>query len=269
MMVPRIAGSEMRLKPRTACTRSSSPGPASTTRATSATPPTHTAAASAWPMPASTPIAGKSPPVRLSPTATMASNGMPNAGSCVVGSMTRSGRMTTQPVAITRTSRAIAARPGQPASARSNHADGLSEAPSERSVASAVNATRNSTVPTSASAHIERRKRTVITYSGPSGHATPISTSAPKMTRMPSVDSTRPSHSAPPVLPSSSVAGRGRRPALSWSSRVSAGGSVSVVTGSFCTENANRPSVIGCSSSSRKTRSRCSRRAAAASGSRP
>ena len=43
MMVPRIAGSEMRLKPRTACTRSSSPGPASTTRATSATPPTHTA----------------------------------------------------------------------------------------------------------------------------------------------------------------------------------------------------------------------------------
>ena len=159
--------------------------------------------------------------------------------------------MTTQPVAITRTSRAIAARPGQPASARSNHADGLSEAPSERPVASAVNATRNKTVPTNASAHIERKKRTVITYSGPSGHATPISTSAPKMTMMPSVDSTRPSHSAPPVLPSSSVVVAVVTGTVVFVG-VSAGVSASVVTGSFCTENANRPSVIVCCSSSRK-----------------
>ena len=219
---------------------------------------------------ATTPISGRSPPVRLRPTATMASKGMPNAGSCVVGSMTRSGRSTTQPVAITRTSRAIAARPGQPASARSNHADGLSDAPSERSVASAVNAMRNSTVPTSASAHIERRNRTVITYSGPSGQATPISTSAPKMIRMPSVDSTRPSHSAPPVLPSSSllvvvVAGATVAVVVRVGRRLGLGRCRVVL------HREREPPVRRSVARVRRpmTRSRCIRPAAAASGSRP
>ena len=44
-MVTSSAGVEMRLKPRTACTRSSSPGPASTTRASSTTPPSQMAIA--------------------------------------------------------------------------------------------------------------------------------------------------------------------------------------------------------------------------------
>ena len=76
-------------------------------------------------MPASTPSAARSPPVRVRPIVTTASVGMARAGSCVVGSMTRSGRSTTQPVAITSTRRAIAARPGQPASSRSSHVPGL------------------------------------------------------------------------------------------------------------------------------------------------
>ena len=47
-MVTTIAGVEILLNPRTAWTRSSSPGPDRTTRASSTTPPTHTAIASAW-----------------------------------------------------------------------------------------------------------------------------------------------------------------------------------------------------------------------------
>ena len=76
-------------------------------------------------MPASTPSTARSPPVRARPIVTTASVGMASAGSCVVGSMTRSGRSTTQPVATTSTSRAIAARPAQPASSRSSHVPGL------------------------------------------------------------------------------------------------------------------------------------------------
>ena len=44
----------------------------------------------------------------------------------VVGSITRSGLSTTQPAAITKTRRMIAARPVQSPSNRSNHPDGLS-----------------------------------------------------------------------------------------------------------------------------------------------
>ena len=46
------ASVEIRAKPRTACTRSSSPGPASTTRASRINPPSHTAIARAWAIPA-------------------------------------------------------------------------------------------------------------------------------------------------------------------------------------------------------------------------
>ena len=121
----------MRLKPRTAWTRSSSPGPASTTRASSTTPPTHTAIARAWAMPAMTPMIARSPPVRVSPRVTTASVGMAIAGSCVVGSITRSGRITTHAQATTSTSRASAARPGHPASSRSSQPAGLSPLPND------------------------------------------------------------------------------------------------------------------------------------------
>ena len=155
-------------------------------------------------MPASTPISGRSPPVRLSPTDTTASNGIAQRPQLRRRVDDRApDASTTQPEAITRTSRAIAARPGQPSSVRSSHADGFIDAPNERSVASAVNAIRNSTVPISASAHIERRNRTVIDVLGAFRPADAISASPPNMTRIPIVDSTRPSHSAPPVLPSS------------------------------------------------------------------
>jgi hypothetical protein len=80
-------------------------------------------------------------------------------------------------VAATNTSRISAARPGHPASSRSVQAAGLSEPPKAAAGALAVKATTNSSVPTSASAHSDRRKRTVVTmYSGPSGHAAPIRT---------------------------------------------------------------------------------------------
>ena len=67
--------------------------------------------------------------------------GMPSAGSWVVGSMTRSGRSTTQPDATTSTSRATAARPAQPASSRSSHADGLSPLPNDSPLTAALRAT--------------------------------------------------------------------------------------------------------------------------------
>ena len=92
-----IAGLEIRPKPRTACTRSSSPGPASTTRASSTTPPTHTDIASTWTIEAITPMNGQLPPVRDRPSVTTANAGMPSASMLVVGSMTRSGLSTTQP----------------------------------------------------------------------------------------------------------------------------------------------------------------------------
>ena len=76
-------------------------------------------------MPAITPTMAHSPPVRERPRVTTARAGIPIAGSCVVGSITRSGRRTTQPEATTSTSRAIAARPAHPASSRSSQPDGL------------------------------------------------------------------------------------------------------------------------------------------------
>ena len=146
--VTTIAGPEMRLKPRTAWTRSSSPGPASTTRASSTTPPTHTAIARAWEMPATTPRMARSPPVRDRPSVMTANVGMAMAGSWVVGSMTRSGRNTTQTQATTSTTRATAARPAQPASRRSSHPTGLRPLPNDSPFTAAVSATTYSNVPT-------------------------------------------------------------------------------------------------------------------------
>ena len=122
---------------------------------------------------------------------------MAMAGSCVVGSMTRSGRITTQAQAMTSTRRARAARPGHPASSRSSHPAGLSPLPKDSSRTAALRATTYSNVPASVSSHTERRKRTARMYSGPSGQAAMISASDPKSTARPSVDSTRPSHVAP------------------------------------------------------------------------
>ncbi len=91
-IVTTIAGVETRLNPRTAWTRSSSPGPDRTTRASSTTPPTHTAIASAWRTPTTTPSPASGPIVREIPIIAAHSPGIPSAASCVVGSMTRSGR---------------------------------------------------------------------------------------------------------------------------------------------------------------------------------
>ena len=135
--------------------------------------------------------------MRVRPIVTTASVGMASAGSCVVGSITRSGRSTTQPVATTSTSRAIAARPGQPASSRSSHVPGLSPLPSDSSFTAAVRAMTYSSVPANARIHTERRNRTARMYSGPSGQATTISTNEPNRMARPSVDRTRPSHVAP------------------------------------------------------------------------
>ncbi len=84
---------------------------------------------------------GAGPSDLLIATATSASPGIPHAHIAVVGSMMRSGRATTQPIAATSTKRSRAARPGQPASVRSSHADGLSpspNAPAENSAANAI-----------------------------------------------------------------------------------------------------------------------------------
>ena len=221
-----IAGPEMRPKPRTAWTRSSSPGPASTTRASRTTPPTHTAIARAWAMPAMTPRIARSPPVRASPSVTTASVGMAIAGSCVVGSMTRSGRSTTQAQATTSTRRASAARPGQPASSRSSQPAGLSPLPNDSPRTAALRATTYSSVPTRVSSHTERRKRTARMYSGPSGQAATISTSDPNSTARPSVDSTRPSQVAPS---DTSEASSTMTSSSSTASAVSAGTVVGVV----------------------------------------
>ena len=64
--------------------------------------------------------------MRESPRVTTASAGMPSASMLVVGSITRSGFNTTHPLAITRTTRSTANRPGHPASKRSNQLAGLS-----------------------------------------------------------------------------------------------------------------------------------------------
>ena len=92
-------------------------------------------------MPAITPRMASSPPVLESPTVTTARVGRASAGSCVVGSMTRSGRSTTHTQAMTRISRATAARPAQPASSRSSHDDGFRPLPSDSPFTAALRAT--------------------------------------------------------------------------------------------------------------------------------
>ena len=133
-----IAGPAIRLKPRTACTRSSSPAPANTTRASNTRAPNHAAIAKACAIPATAPNAARSPPVRLRPIVATASVGNTMAGSCVVGSITRSGRATTHPVSAVSTNRASAARPGQPALVRSSHAAGDRPLPNDSPLAAAA-----------------------------------------------------------------------------------------------------------------------------------
>ena len=128
-MVATIAMVEIRPKPRTAWTRSSSPGPTSTTRARRITPPIQTAIASACVMPIAIPRIGTGPPVRLNPIVTTASAGMPSAAICVAGMITRSGRNATQEAPTTSSSRASAARAGVPASSRSTQLRGLNPMP--------------------------------------------------------------------------------------------------------------------------------------------
>ena len=126
-----------------------------------------------------------------------ASVGRAMAGSWVVGSMTRSGRSTTQTQATTSTTRATAARPAQPASSRSSHPAGLSPWPNDSPLTAALSATTYSSVPINVSSHTERRKRTARMYSGPSGQAATIRTRDPNSTASPNVDSVRPSQVAP------------------------------------------------------------------------
>ena len=63
--------------------------------------------------------------LRDNPSVTTVSAGMPSASMLVVGSITRSGRSTTQTQATTSTRRSRAKRPGHPASRRSNQLAGL------------------------------------------------------------------------------------------------------------------------------------------------
>ena len=188
---------EMRANPRTAWTRSSSPGPESTTRVSRITPPSQIAIASACAIPSSRPSAARDPSTRPTPIIATASAGIPSAAACVAGSRTRSGRNATHADAMTKINRNSAARPAQPASKRSNQAPGLKPEPSELPVTAAAAAEVKSTVPMSARTHAARKKRTVIRYSTPSGHAAAMRTNAPNTAAMPSVDSTRPSHSGP------------------------------------------------------------------------
>src|SRR6056297_395307 len=192
-----IATLDSRPKPRTAWTRSSSPGPARTTRASSTTPPTHTAIARACSTPMAMLTTARSVPVRLNPMVTTARPGTPSANICVTGSITRSGRKATQAAASTNTIRARAAIPAVPASNRSSHDSGLKLPPSEPSVTAAVAAARYSAVPTNATIHAPRTNRTVSRYSTPSGQAAAITTSEPKSTGIPNTDNRRPSHSGP------------------------------------------------------------------------
>src|SRR6056297_20663 len=192
-----IATLDSRPKPRTAWTRSSSPGPARTTRASSTTPPTHTAIARACSTPMAMLTTARSVPVRLNPMVTTARPGTPSANICVTGSITRSGRKATQAAASTNTIRARAAIPAVPASNRSSHDSGLKLPPSEPSVTAAVAAARYSAVPTNATIHAPRTNRTVSRYSTPSGQAAAITTSDPKSTAIPNTDSRRPSHNGP------------------------------------------------------------------------
>ena len=165
----------------------------------SISPPSHTAIASAWPMPASTPTSARSPPVRLNPSVATAITGNAIAGSCVDGSIDRSGRTTLHPHAAVAARRISAATPGV-VSVRSVQVVGLSAAPTERPVSCTVRNTTVSTTPRSAAAHAHRRKRTVRTYSMPSGHAIAISTSEPRRAASPSEPRRRASPSGPPTL---------------------------------------------------------------------
>ena len=162
--------------------------------------------------------------------------------------MIRSGRATTHTDAITNTSRARAARPSQPAPARSTHCAGDSAEANDWSLAAAVKATTNSTVPTSASIHTERMNLMVITYSGPSGQASAISATAPNNAMIDIVERNRPNHSAPPADPSASdcaaaVPGLCAADSLMISTESSSSCSLSGVT-AVCTENVITPETI-------------------------
>ena len=126
-----------------------------------------------------------------------ASPGRANAGSCVAGSITRSGRITTHPVSATKITLASAAIPGV-VSVRPFHDVGDSEPPMPlpeiRAATQAVLKMANARV----SSHADRRKRTVRMYSTPSGHAVAISTSDPNSTATPSEIRSRESPSGPP-----------------------------------------------------------------------
>ena len=131
-MVTTIATVEIRPNPRTAWTRSSSPGPASTTRASRTTPPSQTDMASVWRTAIVTPTSARSMSTRLRPMVATATPGMMSATIWVTGSITRSGRNATQALAATNTSRANAAIPGIPALSRSTQFSGLSPLPQRR-----------------------------------------------------------------------------------------------------------------------------------------
>ena len=183
-IVTTIAGFETRLNPRTAWTRSSSPGPASTTRATSTAPPTQTAIASACRQPIATPSAARSPPVRLKPMVATASAGIPSATSWVVGSITRSGRNATH--ADRRRAAAAPARPVRATRRRQIEPRRRAEPAPERRCRSPPprRPTRRATCrqrDDPRAAH----EATASRYSTPSGHAAAIVTSAPNSTAMP------------------------------------------------------------------------------------
>ena len=104
-----------------------------------------------------------------------------------------------------------------------------------------VSATTKISEPTNESNQVDRRKRTVMTYSGPSGHPTPIRTSAPNTTIMPRVDMRRPSQTAPPAEPSCVVLvspmTAGAMVTAAAGSTVAVGSVVSVSAASFWTTN--------------------------------
>jgi hypothetical protein len=88
---------------------------------------------------------------------------------------------------------------------RSIHAVGLSDAPIDEFVCSAVMRIATATEPTIESSHAARRNRTVRMYSTPSGQATTMSTSDPKSTARARVATSRARPSAPPTREPSSA----------------------------------------------------------------
>src|SRR6185436_11165440 len=137
------------------------------------------------------------PPLRLKPKVATASPGRASAGSCVAGSMTRSGRMTTHAVSTTKITRASAAMPGV-VSVRPPHDVGDNELPIPLPVIWARMHAALKIAKTSVSNQAERSNLTVRMYSTPSGHAVAISTNDPNKTATPRVISSRDKPSGPP-----------------------------------------------------------------------